>query len=68
MAILERKPEAVVVGTGMSGCVRIEEKARDLAEQVGVVIYTETTPKAAEIFNGFIKDGKKAVAFMHTTC
>ena len=66
--ILKKKPEVVVVGTGMSGCVRIDEKAKVMAGQKGVGIYTEISPKAAEIFNGFVKDRKKAVAVMHTTC
>ncbi len=68
LEILKTGPEVVVVGTGMSGCVRIEEKVKELAEQKGVEIYTEISPKAKEIFNGFVKNRKRAVAVMHTTC
>jgi hypothetical protein len=66
--ILKRGPKVLVVGTGMSGCVQVEDRARELAEQKGIGIYTEISPKAAEIFNGFVKRGKRAVAVIHTTC
>ena len=68
LEILKRKPGVVVVGTGMSGVLMIEEKVMEMAEQKGIEIYTEISPKAGKIFNGFIKDRKRAVAVIHTTC
>jgi hypothetical protein len=64
-SLAHRKPEAIVIGTGQSGSVKIPEKVMETAESLTIPIYSERSPKALEIFNGFIKDGKKAVALIH---
>ena len=66
--LLKRKPEAIVLGTGQHGVVKLLPKAEELAYQAGVEIFQETSPKAIEIFNGLVAQGKKAVAVIHTTC
>lgn len=67
-SLLKRKPGAVVIGTGQHGAVKLLPKAEELARQAGVEIFQETSPKAAEIFNGLVAQKKKAVAVIHTTC
>jgi hypothetical protein len=66
--LLEHDPEIVVVGTGMNGICKVNEEVEELAERKGVRIYKEITPKAAEMFNGFVADRKRVVAVLHATC
>lgn len=66
--LLEHDPEIVVVGTGMNDVCKVLEEVEELAEKKGVRIYKEITPKAAEMFNGFVADRKRVVAVLHATC
>ena len=68
LALAEKKPEIIVIGTGMNGIVGITEEVVQAAEDKNIEIFKELSPKAAEMFNGFIADGKKAVALIHSTC
>jgi hypothetical protein len=67
-SLLDRKPDSLVIGTGMSGVVKVDPKVKELAEQKGIKVYVEESPKAAEIFSSFSKSGKKAIAIIHSTC
>ena len=66
--LLRKNPDMVVVGTGQQDCVRISDDVREKARDRGVMIFEETSAKAADIFNGLAATGKKVVAFIHTTC
>ncbi|RLJ07554.1 MAG: hypothetical protein DRP12_02020 [Candidatus Aenigmatarchaeota archaeon] len=66
--IAKEKPDCIVVGTGQAGVVRLEPQVLDLAREQGIEIFTEKSPKAIEIFNAFVKEGKRAVAVIHVTC
>lgn len=66
LSLSKRKPGFIVIGTGQGESVEISEKAEEMAEIKKIMIYVEKSPKAIEIFNGFIADGKKAVAVIHT--
>ncbi len=68
LELAEKKPEIIVVGTGINGIVRILAEAEQAAEEKGIEIFKELSPKAAEMFNGFVADKKKAVALIHSTC
>jgi hypothetical protein len=65
--ILEKEPEAVVLGTGVADMVRPAPEVRDVAKRKGVKLFVDKPENAVDIFNGLIKDGKKAVAVIHTT-
>lgn len=65
--LLEREPTDIVIGTGIEGMIRISEDAVYLAETRKVDLFIEVSHKALQIFNGLVKDGKKAVAVIHTT-
>ena len=67
-ALLRGKPEVIVIGTGQQGVMKLMPKAEELAQQAGVEVFQEISPKAMEIFNGMIAQNKKAVAVIHTTC
>ncbi len=66
--VLERNPDSVVIGTGISGILKITDDARELAETKGVKFFMDVSENACDIFNGLVKEGKKAAAVIHTTC
>lgn len=68
LRLLERKPEMIVIGTGINGICRVLEEVEQAAKDKGIEIFKDLSPKAADIFNGFVADEKKAVAVLHSTC
>jgi hypothetical protein len=68
VSLLERKPEAIVVGTGEQENVKVPEEVMQLAEEKNIKLYIDPTAKAIEMFNGLIAQGKKAVLIAHVTC
>lgn len=66
LSLAKKKPDSIVIGTGQTESVEISEKAKEMADRKNIMIYIENSPKAIEIFNGFVADGKKAVAVIHT--
>ncbi len=68
LKLLEKKPEIIVIGTGMNGICRILEEVEQAAEDKGIMIFKELSPKAAEMFNGFVADKRRVVAVLHSTC
>jgi hypothetical protein len=67
-AVDDRGPEIIVVGTGFSGALEIQDSLLDSAVKNGVGVMVAQTPKAAEFYNQTIKAGKKVNALIHTTC
>lgn len=68
LRLLGRKPEIIVIGTGMSGVVKIPEEVEQVAKDKGVEIFKEVSPKAAKMFNAFVAYKKRVVAVIHSTC
>lgn len=68
LKLLGRKPEIIVIGTGISGICRVLEEIEQAAEDKGIRIFKDLSPKAAEMFNGFVADKKRVVAVLHSTC
>ncbi len=64
--ILLKEPEIVVVGTGQSGLMKVDESAEILAGLEGVKIVAKPTPQAIEEFNKL--SGKKVAGIFHVTC
>jgi len=67
LRLAEKKPEIIVIGTGTEGICKIDEEVEQAAEDKGIEIFSEISPKAAKMFNGFVADKKKAVAVIHST-
>ncbi|MCX6814042.1 MAG: MTH938/NDUFAF3 family protein [Candidatus Aenigmarchaeota archaeon] len=65
--LLKKKPEAVVIGTGIESCVEILEEVTQEMENRELMLFVENSRNAIEIFNGLVSEGKKAVAFIHVT-
>ncbi|NIO20419.1 MAG: hypothetical protein GTN76_06670 [Candidatus Aenigmarchaeota archaeon] len=68
LRLLEKKPEIIVVGTGMSGVCKVLEEVEQTAKDKGVEIFKDLSPKAAQMFNGFVADERRVVAVLHSTC
>jgi hypothetical protein len=65
---IEKKAEAIVIGTGQSDGVKLLPEVKQVLEDKNIKLYVETSPDAIEIFNSFAATGKKAAALIHTTC
>ena len=68
LKLVERKPEIIVIGTGISGVCKVPEEVEQVAKDKGIEIFKELSPKAAEMFNAFVSDKKRVVAVLHSTC
>lgn len=66
--LLRKKPDMIVVGTGLQGAVRISEHVRERVRDKGIRLFEHTSDKAPDIFNGLVATGKRVVAYIHTTC
>ncbi|MFH1978166.1 MAG: MTH938/NDUFAF3 family protein [Candidatus Aenigmatarchaeota archaeon] len=65
--LLQKKPEAVIIGTGIIGSLKILPEVEMSLEMKKISLFVDKSPNAADIFNGFMSQGKKAVALIHTT-
>ncbi|MFN4133486.1 MAG: Mth938-like domain-containing protein [Candidatus Hadarchaeales archaeon] len=68
LMLLEGGPEVVVVGTGQTGCVRIEEDVKEEAGRRGVELLWDKTPKALGLYNEAVKKGRRVAGAFHVTC
>ena len=66
--LLEGKPEVVVVGTGQSGCVRIDEDAVREASRRGIKIISDVTPNALKRYNEAVEAKHRVAGAFHATC
>ena len=64
--ILKKKPEMVVVGTGVSGLLRVSEEVKTLCREKGIEFIEMVSREAIIKFNKNL--GKRVVAFIHVTC
>jgi len=65
--LLNKKPEAVIIGTGMESAVVVLEEVGQEMENRGLLLFVENSRNAIEVFNGLVSEGKKAVAFIHAS-
>ncbi len=68
VVLAAKKPHIVIIGTGQSGVVEIDERVPELAKQQKVEFWAEPSPRAVQLFNAFIDQGKRVVAVIHVTC
>lgn len=66
--LLEGNPEIIIVGTGQSGALQVEEMFLERMRKADVKIITAITPEAMKIYNEKAKQDKKINALIHTTC
>jgi hypothetical protein len=65
--VLEQDFEALVVGTGYTGLMKVEQEVKQYAESRGFQLIIEKTKKAVEIFNSLCAH-KKTIGAFHLTC
>ena len=61
--ILDNKPEVLIIGTGASGLMKVDDKVKNL----GVELIIRKTAEAVAEYNRIYKD-KKVVCALHLTC
>jgi hypothetical protein len=66
--ILSADPEILVVGTGYSGNMRVEESLRSALQERRIRLIAETTTEAVRVFNELVSEGKDVAGAFHLTC
>ncbi len=65
--ILAEEVQALVIGTGFFGLMKILPEVSQAARTRGIVLVAEKTARAVQVFNEFSTEKKTAGAF-HLTC
>jgi len=66
--LLSNSPEIIIIGTGQDGAMAIDDEIVKKFRELSIETITDITPKAIEIYNEKIKQGKRVNALIHTTC
>ena len=64
----EPKPEALVVGTGYSGLVKISPEVENVLRSLGIDLIAQPTREACQTFNELLKSNKRIAGAFHLTC
>lgn len=65
--LLKEKPEIIIIGTGYSGVMEIDQKVEEFLKLKGIEIIIKKTIDAWKIYNELSKN-KKIAALLHLTC
>ena len=65
--IIDSKPEVLIIGTGASGLMKVDDKIKDKLKSLGIEIIIKKTADAVIEYNRIYKD-KKVVATLHLAC
>lgn len=66
-AVVEAGPEAVVVGTGSMGLMKVPAQTKAFLESKGIEVRIARTGRAVDLFNT-LQAKKRTVACLHLTC
>ncbi|MAG08186.1 hypothetical protein CMO89_01830 [Candidatus Woesearchaeota archaeon] len=66
--ITDSNPEVIVIGTGASGLVKVEDEVIKLAEQKNIKLVIKPSAEACDEYNKLLKENKKVAAIIHSTC
>ena len=66
--ILSAYPDILVVGTGESGNMRVEESLRSALKEQGIEVTAERTGEAVKTFNRLESEGRDVAGAFHLTC
>ena len=67
-AVLADKPDIIVVGTGISGMMRLASDVEAELGRQGIELVAERTQAAAETFNRLKSSSTKVAGCFHLTC
>jgi len=66
-SVIKEEPEALVIGTGFTGLMKVEEEVKKYAQEKGITLIIEKTKKATQRFNE-LSPTKKTIGAFHLTC
>ena len=66
--ILSADPDILVVGTGYSGHMRVQESLRSALEERKIEMIAESTTDAVRTFNHLVSEDKDVAGAFHLTC
>ena len=66
--VIAFKPEILVVGKGASSGMDVPSSTINAFKKQGIEVIDKDTDSACELFNEYIKKGKKVVGAFHLTC
>lgn len=65
--IPSEKPEALIVGTGYAGMLKIDSAVERILKSKGIELISSPTDRACEIY-GQVSKTRRIVAVLHLTC
>ena len=66
--LLSTQPEIILIASGWSGILKVDEKFRDEARIKGIELKIVLTPRIVKEYHQLVKEGKRVNALIHTTC
>lgn len=66
-SVIKEEPEVLVVGTGFTGLMKVEEEVKNYAQEKGITLVIEKTKKATQSYNE-LAPTKKTIGAFHLTC
>ena len=66
--LTKRKPDMIIVGTGINGFMRPERGLAEYITSQGIEFIAVPNEKAVEMFNKYFNSNKKIGACFHLTC
>lgn len=66
--LLSKNPEVILIASGWSGVLKVQEEFREKIKAKGVELKTLLTPRAVKEYNQLVTEGKRVNALIHTTC
>lgn len=67
-SVLGEEVDAVVVGTGYSGYVKVDREVVEEFERRGVEVHVLDSRRAVSKYNELVKRGKRVMLLIHLTC
>lgn len=65
---LEERPDILIIGTGYSGVMQVENDVREALTQKITKVIIDNTQKASRIYNKLSAKNKNIIACLHLTC
>jgi putative phosphoribosyl transferase len=66
--VIQYKPDILIVGTGQSGQMKIDQQTKDALQKQGIELIACETAKAVERFNKELQKQTKVAGAFHLTC
>lgn len=66
--LLSGNPEVVLITSGWSGVLRVDEEFKKKVKEAGVELRVVLSPRVVKEYKQLIGEGKRVNALIHTTC